>query len=83
MQSESLACLDPKVSILSGRQSNLKFNHLFPPSENALVLLLWRKEQAQKSISKILGWRWGNGGPSMAASLGVSVLETITLMVSS
>lgn len=37
-QSGSLACLDPETSILSGRQSNLKFNHL-PPRENALLLL--------------------------------------------
>ena len=57
-QSGSLACLDPETSILSGRQSNLKFNHP-PPERECLIIAFLEKGTGQKSNSKIWEWRVG------------------------
>lgn len=43
MQSRSPACLDPEISILSGRQSNLKFNHLSPKRERLIITFLEKR----------------------------------------
>lgn len=56
MQNRSPACWDPEISILSGKQSNLKFNH-FSPSENDLLLLFREKKRSENHSPK-----FGGGG---------------------
>ena len=87
MQSGSPACLDPEVSILSGRQSNLKFNHLSPQARMPYYCFFRQKNRPRNQSPKFGVGEVGGGGASgcgsLAASLGVSVLGKIIVTVSS
>lgn len=57
MQNRSQACLDPEISILSGRQSNLKFNHLSPKREWLIITFFRGKNRPRNQSGK-----FGRGG---------------------
>lgn len=56
MQNRSPACLDPEISILSGRQGNLKFNHLFPKPEGLLITFSEKRTGPEINLQNLV---WG------------------------
>lgn len=80
MQSWSSACLDPEISILSARQSNLKFNHLSPKRECLIIIFFEKKTGADINLGN-LGVEGEGGGVSgdgsLAALLGFSLGQSL------
>lgn len=54
MQSGSPACLDPEISILSGRQGNLKFNHLFPKPECLIITFAGKRTGPEINLQNLV-----------------------------